>query len=136
MARILILDDLLDAVNLIRRILLFGGHDVVGFTDEEEALEHVRAHPVDLVILDMKLKRLTGIEVLRDLRKINPAVRVMMITAYPGVETADEALLHGAADYCVKPIEAEELERKVTTLLGTRAHSGSADPPGALPPRD
>jgi DNA-binding response OmpR family regulator len=57
MAKVLVLDDVLDAVNLIKRILKATGHEVVGFTEEEEALNYARTNPVDLAILDIKLKK-------------------------------------------------------------------------------
>ena len=56
MAQILVLDDMLDAVNLIKRILQKEGHEVIGFTEEEEVLNYMRTHPIDLAILD-KIKK-------------------------------------------------------------------------------
>jgi len=117
MARILVLDDVFDAVQMVKKILERKGHDVVGFTDEDEALAHVRANPVDLAILDIKLRKLTGVEVLEELRSISPAIKVIMLTGYPTLETAREAVRLGAREYCVKPIEKEELEQKVEAVL-------------------
>ncbi|MCP4114824.1 MAG: response regulator [Desulfobacteraceae bacterium] len=117
MATILVLDDVLDAVILIRRILSRKGHEVITFTEEEEAIAYAASHPVDLAILDIKLKRLSGVEVLEMLKKAVPAIRVLMLTGYPSLETAREALDLGAGEYCVKPIDMEELEEKVAALL-------------------
>jgi len=69
MAKVLVLDDVLDAVNLMKRILKATGHEVVGFTEEEEALNYARTNPVDLAILDIKLKKISGSEVLEELKK-------------------------------------------------------------------
>ena len=118
MAKILVLDDVLDAVNLIKRILKGTGHEVVGFTEEEEALNYVRSNPVDLAILDIKLKKITGLEVLEELKKISPSMQAIMLTGYPTLETAQAALKLGAAEYCVKPIDVDELEEKVAGVLG------------------
>ncbi len=118
MANILVLDDVLDAVNLIRKILRRKGHEVFTFTEEEEAIAHAASHPVDLAILDIKLKKMSGTEVLQELKKKNPAIRVLMLTGYPSLETAREALRLGAEEYCVKPIEKDELEEKVEAILG------------------
>ena len=117
MAKILVLDDVLDAVNLIKRILKGTGHEVVGFTEEEDALNYARSNSVDLAILDIKLKKITGLEVLEDLKKIAPSVRAIMLTGYPSLETARAALKLGAAEYCVKPIDNDELEEKVAGVL-------------------
>ena len=105
MAKVLVLDDVLDAVNLMKRILKATGHEVVGFTEEEEALNYARTNPVDLAILDIKLK------------KIAPSMRAIMLTGYPTLETAQAALKLGATEYCVKPIDNDELEAKVNRVL-------------------
>jgi DNA-binding NtrC family response regulator len=117
MANIVVLDDVADAVELIRKILGRKGHTVTGFTEEEEAIAHVRANPVDLCILDIKLKKMSGIEVLDLLRKTVPSVKAIMLTGYPTLETAREAIKLGALEYCVKPIEKNELEDKVAKVL-------------------
>lgn len=117
MARILVLDDVLDAVILIRKILEKKGHDVTTFTEEEEALNYARSNQVDLAILDIKLKKISGVEVLGEIKKIDPSIRVIMLTGYPTLETARESLKLGAAEYCVKPIEKDELEEKVAGVL-------------------
>jgi len=117
MAKILVLDDVIDAGILIKKILERRGHQVAAFADEDEALAHARAEAVDLAILDIKLKRMSGIEVLALLKTIHPAIRVLMLTGYPTVETARQALDLGAADYCVKPISKDELEDKVSEIL-------------------
>lgn len=123
MANILVLDDVKDAVMLIQKILQKKGHRVFPFTEEEEAIAYVASNPVDLAILDIKLKKMSGTEVLEELKKINPALRVMMLTGYPTLETARDALRLGADEYYVKPIEKEELEEKVASILNS-AHNG------------
>jgi DNA-binding NtrC family response regulator len=121
MAKIIALDDVLDAGNLIKRILERKGHAVSVFTEEEDALAHVRSHPVDLAILDIKLKKMSGVEVLDEIKKIDAGIRIIMLTGYPTMETARESLKLGAGEYCVKPIDKDELEEKVATVLGKPA---------------
>ena len=111
------LDDVLDAVNLIKRILERKGHQVIAFTEEEEAIDYVDANEVDLAILDIKLKKLSGIQVLEEIKKRSPSIRVLMLTGYPTIETARDCLELGAGEYCVKPIDKDELEEKVEQLL-------------------
>jgi DNA-binding response OmpR family regulator len=117
MANILVLDDVGDAVILIKKILQKKGHTVFGSTEEEEAIRYTAQYPVDLAILDIKLKKMGGTEVLEELKKLKPSIRVMMLTGYPTLDTAREALRLGADEYCVKPIEKEELEDKVAAIL-------------------
>lgn len=117
MAKILVLDDVEDAVVLIQKILGRKGHEVLGFTDEQQAIAHAREKDVDLLILDIKLKKLSGVEVLEEIKKTNPAVKAIMLTGYPTLETAREAKKLGAQEYCIKPIEKEELEEKVAQVL-------------------
>ncbi|WP_319467738.1 response regulator [uncultured Pseudodesulfovibrio sp.] len=117
MADIIVLDDVSDAGALVKRILERKGHSVTAFTEEEDALDHARKNPVDLAILDIKLKKLTGVEVLEELKKVNPGIRAIMLTGYPTLETARESLRLGAQEYCVKPINKDELETKVAEVL-------------------
>ena len=117
MADILTLDDVQDATILVGKILKKKGHTVHTFTDEDEAIAHARNQPVDLAILDIKLKRMSGIEVLALLKEINPAMRAIMLTGYPTMETAREAMGLGADEYCIKPIDRAELEEKVEKVL-------------------
>jgi len=120
MARILVLDDVLDAAVLVKRILERRFHEVVVFTEEEEAVAYVRNQHVDLAILDIKLKKISGIEVLEELKKIDPEIKAIMLTGYPTLETARQALRLGAAEYCIKPIDKQELEDKVTEVLNAK----------------
>lgn len=117
MAEILVLDDVKDVGIMIRRILSRKGHTVHVYCDEEPALERVREKNIDMAILDIKLKKMSGVEVLEELKKINPKIRVMMLTGYPTLETARESLMLGADEYCVKPLDINELEEKTERIL-------------------
>ncbi|SDB38114.1 Response regulator receiver domain-containing protein [Desulfonatronum thiosulfatophilum] len=117
MAEILVLDDVQDVGVMIRRILTRNGHNVHVYSDEEPAFEHARATPPHLAILDIKLKKMSGVEVLEELKKINPDIRVMMLTGYPTLETAKQAMQLGADEYCVKPIDIDELVEKTAQIL-------------------
>lgn len=117
MAEILVLDDVLDAVILVKKILTRKGHNVETFTEEEDAIAYARNNHVDLAILDIKLKKMSGIQVLEQMKTITPEMKVIMLTGYPTIETAREAIDLGAGEYCVKPIDKSELEEKVAGLL-------------------
>ena len=117
MARILVLDDVQEAVNAVRRVLEKRGHEVVGYTDEDQAIDHVKNHPVDLAILDIKLKKMDGVQVLGKLKEIRPSIKVIMLTGYPTHATVEEAMRLGANAYCLKPIDRSEIESKVSEVL-------------------
>ena len=117
MAEILALDDVFDAVILVKKILTRQGHTVHTFTEEEEAIAFARTNALDLAILDIKLKKMSGIQVLEQLKKVSPGIKAIMLTGYPTIETAREALELGAGEYCVKPIDKQELEEKVAEVL-------------------
>jgi DNA-binding response OmpR family regulator len=119
MSRILVLDDEIDAGVLIHRVLKSKGYDVFVFTEEEEAIAFAQSASVDLAILDIRLKRMSGMEVLEELKKINPAMHAIMLTGFPTIETAKRAEELGASQYCVKPIEVDELEERVASILGS-----------------
>jgi DNA-binding NtrC family response regulator len=120
MAEILVLDDVLDAVVLIKKILERKGHRVHAFTEEEEAIRFAGSNRVELAILDIKLKKMSGIQVLERLKRVDPDMKAIMLTGYPTIETAREALDLGAGEYCVKPIDKNELEEKVEQVLSAK----------------
>lgn len=117
MADIVALDDVRDATILIGKILTKKGHTVHTFTEEDDVIAHAKNNKVDLAILDIKLKKMSGVEVLAILKKIDPTMRAIILTGYPTIETAREAISLGADEYCVKPIDRDELEGKVEKVL-------------------
>ena len=122
MAQILVLDDVQEAVDAVRRVLEKRGYEVVGFTDEDAAIDHVNNHPVDLAILDIKLKKMDGVQVLGKLKEIQPSIKVIMLTGYPTHATVEEAMRLGASAYCMKPIDRSEIESKVAEVLAQETH--------------
>ncbi|EKD35030.1 MAG: response regulator receiver protein [uncultured bacterium] len=117
MAEILVLDDVFDAAVLVGKMLTKRGHSVHTFTEEEAALDFFRENAVDLVILDIRLKKMTGLDVLALMKAHAPGVRAIMLTGYPTAETARQAIGLGADEYCVKPIDRDELLEKVAEVL-------------------
>lgn len=117
MAQIVVLDDILDAAVLVKKILKRQGHTVEAFTEEEECIGFIRRNQPELAILDIKLKKLTGIDVLEEIKKVSPQTLVIMLTGYPTIETAQAAVQLGAAEYLVKPIDMHELVEKTERLL-------------------
>lgn len=117
MARILVLDDVADSAMMVKKILEKQGHEVRIFQDEDEALRFAADQPVDLAILDVKLRKLDGTEVLAELKKLQPRLAAIMLTGFPTKSGAQQAMRLGAAAYCAKPIEKQVLEETVAAIL-------------------
>lgn len=117
MAEIIVLDDILDAAVLVQKILTKRGHVVRAFAEEDEFLAHLESSPVDLAILDINLKKMSGLEVLERIKRRKPKVRVIMLTGFPTLETAKQAIALGAGAYCVKPVDVRNLEEIVAGEL-------------------
>jgi DNA-binding NtrC family response regulator len=96
--------------------------------DGEAALVRLAARMPDLVVSDLRMPGMTGIELLREVRKRAPGCPVIMMTAFARAEDAVEALKLGAEDYLIKPFDLEEFKHKVRALLGVRAPAAEASP--------
>ena len=123
MTRILVVDDHEDNIELLRARLEARGYEVDAAHDGLEALERVAAAPPDLVLLDVMMPKLDGIEVVRRV-KANPAlpfIPIIMQTALIETEDKVEGLDAGADDYITKPINFAELEARINSLLRIKA---------------
>jgi len=98
MARILIIDDDPAMVSVISEICHERGHQTVSYNSGQKALENLAAHSPQLVITDVRMDKVGGLDVLRECREVMPQTPVIMITAYKTVETAIEAMKLGAYD--------------------------------------
>jgi len=101
------------------RIALEPRYRVRAFGDAESAVEGVKEDPPDLVLMDIGLPGMSGIEGIRVIKALRPEVLVIVITAYEDVQTVVEAMKGGAFDYIVKPLYAETLETSVANALET-----------------
>jgi DNA-binding NtrC family response regulator len=113
MKPILIVDDEASMRESLRDWFLESGYQAEMARDGEEALKLIEEKDYGLLILDLKLPGQDGIEVLKKARKRHPDLRGIIITAYPSVDTAREAIKQGAIDYLPKPFELSELEKLV-----------------------
>src|SRR5437763_7938640 len=86
------------------------GHEVTVCPDGKAAVKALEKGPFDAAILDIRMPGLTGIEVLEKIKAVSPATDVILLTGHASVETAVEALRHGAFDYMTKPCKLAELE--------------------------
>jgi len=106
---ILIVEDGRSQREMLRDFLVSEGHRVMEAENGEAAVQTVAAHHFDLILLDYKMPGMDGLAVLKEVKRINHEIDVVIITAYGTIETAVEAIKAGAVDYITKPIELEEL---------------------------
>lgn len=115
--KILIADDEKPIRDSLKLILDEEGYstDVAG--DGEEALQKIEAESFDIVITDIKMPKVDGIQLLESASKINPDTFFIIMTAYASVKTAIDALRNGAYDYLIKPIEFEDVILRINKLV-------------------
>lgn len=115
---ILLIDDDSDCLEDLVSALEPAGHRCDKYNHPVKALEMYGCHPYDVVITDMKMPVMNGIEVLKKVREINPGARVIINTGYGDVETAILAVNHGAFAFFGKPIDLNELMAVLEKIEG------------------
>jgi len=115
--RILVVDDEASQRELVSGYLKKQGFEVFTAAGGEPALELFRQAPMELILTDQSMPGLSGLELLKAARAINPETQVIVMTAYGNVETAVEAMKGGAADYLTKPLHLEELRQKIQRIV-------------------
>jgi len=123
--RVLVVEDDEEIAQVLQRSLRLEGYEVRVAADGESALDQSAAFNPDLVILDLGLPKLDGMEVARRLRSADD-VPILMLTARDALESRVEGLDAGADDYLVKPFERQELLARLRALLRRRPPRGSA----------
>ncbi|MDN8602187.1 sigma-54-dependent response regulator transcription factor ZraR [Citrobacter sp. S2-9] len=117
---ILVVDDDISHCTILQALLRGWGYDVALAYGGREAIEQVREHVFDLVLCDVRMAEMDGIETLKEIKALNPAIPILIMTAYSSVETAVEALKAGALDYLIKPLDFDSLQ---DTLEKALAHT-------------
>ncbi len=107
--RILIVDDESAQRELIGGFLRKQGHEILTAGSGAEALARLREARLDLVLSDFKMPGMSGLDLLRGVKAVNPEIPFILVTAYGTVETAVQAMKEGAADYLTKPLDLDEL---------------------------
>jgi DNA-binding NtrC family response regulator len=118
--RLLIVEDEVTLCESLKRVLMREGYQVEAVDSAETALTHIRETSYDLVITDIVLPGIDGIELLRRMKEGYPEQIVIVITAYASIETAVSALRAGAYDYVIKPIIHEEIKRIIKNAFRER----------------
>jgi DNA-binding NtrC family response regulator len=116
---VMILDDEPIVCERLRSTLEKLNLDLETFTDPNEALKRFSEKKVDVLITDLKMKEIDGIEILKLVKKVSPETKVIIITGFATVEKAKEALKIGAYDFIAKPFRLSQLRDLVVTALGS-----------------
>ena len=115
-ARILVCDDE-EGIRASLDLVLGKDHRLTFASDGEEAITKAGEQAFDLALVDIKMPRVNGLEVLKWFRQHQPGVPVLMLTAYQSVEMAQEAIALGATDYLAKPFERAEFKKTIERIL-------------------
>ncbi|MDH4317416.1 MAG: response regulator, partial [Desulfobulbaceae bacterium] len=116
-ARILIIDDEAIALQNLIHVLGKEGYEVVGSQNSTDALEQLKTTSYDLVLTDLKMEKVDGMEILKCTKEHSPDTEVIMITGYATVSSAIEAMKLGAYHYIAKPFKLDEVRKVVREAL-------------------
>lgn len=106
---VLVVDDDQAHLTMLRTLLTGWGHEVNEADDGFKAIQQVHERSFDLILMDIRMIKVSGLEALAEIKAYNPAIPVIIMTAYSSMETAVEALKKGAYDYLTKPLDFDEL---------------------------
>ena len=110
---ILVADDDLAHRTMLRKLLSGWGYAVEEADDGGTAVLAAQRQPFDLILMDIRMIKVSGLTALAEIKSFNPAIPIVIMTAYASVETAVEALKKGAYDYLTKPLDFDELRRTI-----------------------
>ena len=116
--KVLVVDDEIFVRELLLEFLSMQGYEVILAESGEKAVQLMHIQPADVVLLDLKMTGMDGIETLKQIRKSAPGTIAIIMTGYPTIESSIEALRHGACDYVIKPFKLNELKSSIENALG------------------
>jgi len=117
MAKLLIVDDDSAHRTMLKALISGWGHEIHEADDGSSAIAAVRKQPFDLVLMDIRMLKVSGIEALDAIKSMNPAIPVVIMTAFSSVDTAIEALKKGAYDYLTKPLDFDKLKLTIERAM-------------------
>ncbi len=118
-ARLLVADDEIGPRESVR-VVFRDEYEVATAACGTDAIAYARQNPVDIAVLDIRMPDLTGIDVLKALKQIDPNIEVIMLTAYETLDTARDAIRYGASDYLNKPFDVRAMRETVSRCLESR----------------
>ena len=116
--RVLLVDDEKELISSMAERLTTRGFAVHTVFDGLSAIEYVEKNPVDAVVLDLQMPGIDGLETLKRIKKVNPEIKVIMLTGHGTLETALEGQREGAEEYLIKPCDIIHLSEMIISLVG------------------
>ena len=117
---ILIVDDDHELLSNLSEILRDRGYQTTEASSGQEALDKAASEGFDIVLLDQTMPKISGMDVLVELKKIRPRIKIIMITAFATIDNATQAIKKGASDYISKPFNVEDLDATISRTLEVR----------------
>jgi DNA-binding NtrC family response regulator len=111
--KVLLVDDELEFVSALTERLQLRNYDARSATNASEALTSIKKDPPDVVLLDLKIPGMDGIEILKKIKENDSTIQVIILTGYGDIESVKEAMRHGAFECVVKPVDIGELLIKI-----------------------
>lgn len=124
---ILIVDDEERLLRVLRLGLASGGYKVRTASNGQEALDEILSSPFDVVITDLKMPVMGGLDLVLELERLGIKVPLIVMTAYADVDTAVKSFKHGAVDYIRKPFSVDELESVIARVISQHPVTETAD---------
>ncbi len=125
--RILVIDDDQDVCGLISRILLQEGYYVETLTDPTRTLDVLRKDAFHVVLLDLVMPGVNGMDILDQIRRVDADIAVVIVTGFPSVESATQSIQHSVSDYLSKPFPAEKLRDTIARILRKKGLKASPE---------
>ncbi|NLI81803.1 MAG: sigma-54-dependent Fis family transcriptional regulator [Deltaproteobacteria bacterium] len=125
--KVLVVDDEYSVRELLEIMLEMDGYEVTCAETGKQALDAIRRQEFDLVITDIRMEPINGLEVLKQVKTVSPRTVVIIISAYASTETAVEAMNEGAYDYLPKPFDMEEMRAVIRHALQSKGEAGAGE---------
>ena len=119
MKKILVVDDDTAHAQMLKTLMSEWAYEIHLASDGTIAVEMVKKRPFDMVLMDMKMVKMSGMEALQLIHTYNPSLPVIIMTAYSSVNTAVKALKSGACDYLTKPLDFDKLKLTIERIFET-----------------
>jgi DNA-binding response OmpR family regulator len=126
-ATVLVVDDNKDTVDILIRLLSQHGMTVLSAYSGGECLEIVRNHAVDVVLLDVMMPEMDGLEVCKELKQLSPVLPIILLTAKDDMATRTAGMTLGVSEFVVKPVNHADLLARLQTQLSVRQWEREAD---------
>ena len=115
--RILVVDDEPDICDYVSLLLTKSGYEASSLQDPTKVIDTLRSKQFHVVLLDLMMPKLNGIDLLDQIRKIDTDIAIVIFTGYPSVDTAVKSLKHNVSDYIKKPFDVNEFKESISTIL-------------------